>query len=285
MSTIGRLFVFVNLVLSIVFLTCGAFLLAKSDDFRGQLAKEKKERAADLAERQDRITKLEAEMNGAKNDAEKDRIKATQAETDAAQLKLRAEKAEAENGRLGTEVARIATVLENFRKNNEDLQATVDKNRKDLDGMRDERDGAKKKQEDAENALAQATDSSKSLESAKASLMEQVKSLEDKNTSAENALAIYSERTGIPLSDVKVAPPLINGNVTDVAADVKLIQLNVGADANMKKGYSVSIYRGNLYKGEAIIEDVQPKFSTARIVKVAPNRTIERGDNATTRLF
>lgn len=285
MSTIGRLFVFVNLVLSIVFLTCGAFLLAKSDDYRGKLALEKKDRSEEVAQLKDRINKLDAEKNGARNDAENARLKATQAETERDQLNGRIAKADAENGRLGTEVAKIATVLENFRKNNEDLQATVDKNRKDLDTMSQERDAAKKKQEDAENALAQANESGKSLDATKSSLMEQVTKLTDQLTGAQNALAIYAERTGIPLGEVGQAPPLINGNVTQVASDVKLIELNVGADANMKKGYSVVIFHGSQYKGEAIVEDVQPKFSTARITKLYPNRKIETGDNVTTRLF
>src|SRR5262245_45297443 len=285
MSTIGRLFVFVNLVLSVVFLTCGAFLLAKSDDYRGKLGQEKKERSEEVAQLKTRITQLDAEKNGARNDAENARLKATQAETERDQLNGRITKAEAENGRLGTEVAKIATVLENFRKNNEDLQATVEKNRKELETMAADRDAAKKKQEDAENSLAQANESGKSLDATKSSLMEQVTKLTEQLTGARNALAIYSERTGISLDQVAQAPPLINGNVTQVAADVKLIELNVGADANMKKGYSVVIYHGNQYKGEAIVEDVQPKFSTARIVKMMPNRKIETGDSVTTRLF
>lgn len=285
MSTIGRLFVFVNLVLSIVFLTCGAFLLAKSDDYRGKLNTEKQGRTADADNFKGRITTLESERNSARNDAENERVKTAQAITERDQLKIRVDAENAENTRVGAEITKISSVMGEYRKSNDDLAAQVEKYRKELDTMREERDGAKKKQEDAENLLANSQTSSKSLEDAKNALTEQMTKIQSELTGAQTALAIYAERTGISLDQVGVAPPLIEGSVIEVASDVKLIQLDVGAEANVQKGFPFSIHGGGKYKGEAIVEDVQPKFSTARIKNLVANVKVQRGDRVTTRLF
>jgi hypothetical protein len=147
--------------------------------------------------------------------------------------------------------------------------------------MREERNAAKKAQEDAENKLAESDNSSKQLETAKNSLMEQVKKLSDDLKRAENGLAVFSERTGIAIDQVMIAPPLITGNVVAADMGTKIIQLNVGSDAGVKRGFGFTIYRGPEYKGDGIVEDVQPKFATLRIVRWT--KKIEAGDQATTR--
>jgi hypothetical protein len=132
--------------------------------------------------------------------------------------------------------------------------------------------------------MAQAEEAMKQLQAQVNQLKEDNTGVTTKLTRAENALAVYAEKTGIPIDQVAVAPPLINGNV--VAADMatRIIQLNVGSDAGVKRGFGFSIYRGPEFKGEAIVEDVAPKFSTARIIRTNANRKIEVGDQATTRL-
>ena len=285
MSTIGKVFVFLNLILAAVFLGSSIFLLQQHENWRLKY----NEAAAASTKKEQDLTK---QIDDGKKELEAQRSETNRRSQESEGLRgengrLQAQVTELTNYRERTikDIQSLATNFENFRKNNEELTKQLDEKSKSADAMRDERNAAKKAQEDAENKLAESEGASKQLDAQTKSLMEQVKSLTDNLKRAENGLAIYAERTAIPVAEVMIAPPLINGNV--VAADMatKIIQLNVGADSNVKRGYGFAIYRGSEFKGEAIVEDVQPKFATARITKWVQNKKIEVGDQATTRLW
>lgn len=285
MSTIGKVLVFLNLILAAGFLASSVFLLSKQEDWRRRFLSEQAAHDADNKARDAAKDAVQRELDAAKNEINRrgEEVSALRVERD--QLNTRITELSTFKDRTAKDLQTIATNLENFRKNNEELQKILDETRKQADAMRSERDAAKKSQEDAENRLAMSDENAKTLEATKNALMEQVQKLSSDLRRAENGLAVYAERTNIPVDQVMIAPPLIQGNV--VAADMatKIIQLNVGSDANVKPGYGFTIYRGGDYKGEAIVEDVQAKFATARVTRSMPNRRIEVGDQVTTRAF
>jgi len=283
MSTIGRLFVIVNLLLAGGFLFSGIMLLKKMDNYKTKWETAVRTAEADKKALNEQIAAkdaLRSTAEKAKSDAETAKAQVAGANEE---LKARVQSAENTMSEQRTQLAKIAADLDNFRSNIDSLQKQLTDANKSIDGMREERDGARKAQENAENELATAREANKQLDAKSNSLMAKVNELGEKLSGAETALSVYAERTSIPLSEVMAAPPLITGNVTDVAN--QLVQLSVGSDSNVKKGYSFSIYRGSEYKGEAIVEYLENKFATARITKVAPGRRIEAGDVATTRLF
>jgi septal ring factor EnvC (AmiA/AmiB activator) len=285
MSTIGKVLVFLNLILAAAFLASSIFLLDKHENWRRQYDTERAAHEADNKKRDAEKDAVQKDLDGSRNEVSRLNGENEALKSDKSQLNARITELSTFKDRTANDIQKVATTMENYRKNNEELQKSLDEARKSVDTMRDERNTAKKAQEDAENKLATSEENGKQLDSSKNSLMEQVKKLSDDLKRAENGLAVYAERTAIPVDQVMIAPPLIQGNVVAADMGTKIIQLNVGSDANVKRGYGFSIYRGGDYKGEAVIEDVQPKFATARITRWVANRRIEVGDQATTRFF
>jgi septal ring factor EnvC (AmiA/AmiB activator) len=285
MSTIGKVLVFLNLILAAAFLASSIFLLDKHENWRRQYDTERTAHEADNKKRDAEKDAVQKDLDASRNELSRLSSNNAALESEKGQLNAQITQLTTFKDRTATDIQKVATTMENYRKNNEELQKSLDEARKSENAMRDERNTAKKAQEDAENKLAASDENGKQLDASKNSLMEQVKKLSDDMKRAENGLAVYAERTGIPVDQVMIAPPLIQGNVVAADMGTKIIQLNVGSDANVKRGYGFSIYRGGDYKGEAVIEDVQPKFATARITRWVANRRIEVGDQATTRFF
>ncbi len=285
MSTIARLFVFLNLVLSVAFLVCGIMLLQKSENYKGRYEGEVSARKSEVTGLQAQLTAKEGEVQEARKATENFRSELESVKVDRDGLKSQLSVALDTNSKNSGEIARIATVLENHRQNIDALQGQLSQANKDVDSMRGERDAARQAQDNAENLLAQAQQANQQLDAQVASLKESVNETSTSLTSAQTALEMYASRTGIPISEVAVAPPLITCNVVNVAAQERLVQLDMGSDGNVRKGYSFAIYSGSEYKGEAIVEDVQAKFATARITKLVPNKAVRAGDSATTRLW
>lgn len=278
MSTIGKVLVFFVLVLSVAFLASSIFVLNKNESWMQMYNTEKTNHDNDNKKKDEDIAKKDAEIQQKSTTINtKDGLLATvQAEKD--QLSSRLKDAENFKNGVSENIAKLTADVDNFRKTNEELAKQVETARSEANKAREDKDAAKKAQDDAENKLSQSEEGGKQLTAQVNSLMAQVKKLSEENALKENALAVYAERTGIPTSEVYQAPPSIAGNVVNVAMDAKLIQLNVGTDASVKKGYGFTIYRGSEYKGEVIIEDVQPKFATARIRTMV--KPIAVGDQA-----
>ncbi|MFN0206736.1 MAG: hypothetical protein ACKVS6_10550 [Planctomycetota bacterium] len=283
MSTLGKVLVFINLVLAVAFLVCAIQVLNQQETFRQKYEAEVTARKTDNDKNTGEISKLTASVDDRRNTVAARDAQISSLQNDRDQFKSRAEAAEAFKNTVSEKMTKVEADLENFRKNNEELQKTVNEKLAEADKARNDRDAAKKGQEDAENKLAQAEEANKQLTGQTNQLMAQVKDQGEKIAMLNNAMEAYASRTGIPREEVYAAAPSIAGNVVNVAMDAKLIQLNVGTDANVKKGFGFTIYRGSEYKGEVIIEDVQPKFATARIRSMV--KPISVGDQARSGIF
>jgi hypothetical protein len=67
-----------------------------------------------------------------------------------------------------------------------------------------------------------------------------------------------------------------------VNKDLRFVVLNKGSKDGVKAGYTFQIYRGQQYKGQVRVQDVQEGMCSALILnEKAP---IANGDSATTRL-
>lgn len=276
MSTIGKVLVFLVLVLSIAFLASSIFVLGKEENWRTKFDNEVAARKKDNDEKTAKISELESQLGQSKQTANNKDTQIASLTNEKDQLGSRLKDADNFKASVSENISKISADLDNYRKLTDELTKKLDDASKDAQAARDARDAAKKAQDDAENKLSQSEEASKQLTGQVNSLLASVKKLTEENTTKDNALSVYAEKTGIPLGEVYLAPPSIAGNVVNVALDAKLIQLNVGTDANVKKGYSFTVYRGSEYKGEAIVEDVQAKFATARIKTMV--RPITVGD-------
>jgi hypothetical protein len=123
-----------------------------------------------------------------------------------------------------------------------------------------------------------------------------IASLEESLANANTKVAELEQSTkeqGIYLDYVKKTYP---GLVTTVQPDLRgvveqaqdrLLTVRVTdnpADAEIKPGYTMSIYNGTLYKGDAVITEVNGDYAFLTMTKQKNGMTITPGDAAATNL-
>ena len=104
-------------------------------------------------------------------------------------------------------------------------------------------------------------------------------------TRQERIITIYKEN--FPTFEVtrwKLVAPPIDARVEGVIMKEGIVILSVGAEDNVKKGYTFYVYRDNSYIGQLEVDEVYPSKCSARINREMTPRTIRSGDGAKTRL-
>ena len=85
------------------------------------------------------------------------------------------------------------------------------------------------------------------------------------------------------LSAVKVPAPL-DGKIVAVNAGVGLVMVNLGEKHGVEKGMNFTVFRGDAYVGQVIVEEVFPDMASARIDRRFAKKDDAEGDDVTTRL-
>src|SRR5262245_9458615 len=177
MSTIGKVLVFLNLILAAAFLASSIFLLQNQENWKSKHASDMAANKKVIAEKDELVTKTRKELDDAKNAASNaeraaEAAKAAKEATDRNLSELTAYR-----DRTVNDIQKFATNLDNYRANNEQLTKQLDEANKSVTAMRGERDAAKKAQEDAENKMGTSDEGAKQLLAEKNSLMETTKKL------------------------------------------------------------------------------------------------------------
>jgi len=163
--------------------------------------------------------------------------------------------------------------LEVMTKANENLQKSLDKVKTDLDGALTNAEAA-----------VQARDSMRlDLEKSQQELHRlrtEMKELTDKFESAGLQLASYRQR--YPNDPIPGIEQPVEGLVTAVDDEEKLVVLSVGKDDKVEPGYTFTISRGNKFVGKVQIMKVFPNLSGAKILFTKDGEAIAKGDKAQT---
>ncbi len=92
------------------------------------------------------------------------------------------------------------------------------------------------------------------------------------------------EGAGIdPEAPTDGAPPEVQGQVTQVSGN-RLIEVSLGSDDGLRTSHTVHVYRGNSYLGKAEILRTAPDRAVGRILKPYQKGAIRKGDRVATRL-
>lgn len=280
MSPIGRVFVVINLILSVAFVAFTGSLLHKGESFKNQLAEEqarhettKKELTAQVQDWTAKFNQARDDFTSAHNNAENLGTRNKVLEQEIAQLKDRAE----------TNKANLDTVSRTLGDIRTDLQNT----RKDMDSLRDREAAAVSTREKAETEKL-------ALEEKALGLEREIEKLNEKIGGHETTIAQLEEQISSMDAQLKMAiasgfqfgQPLkdIEAQVFNVNSELKTVTLSVGSDHGVTKGYTFDVFRGNEFKGRVRVVDVDAKLCVARITDAYPGRTILKGDSAKTRL-
>jgi hypothetical protein len=285
MSTIGKVFVVLNLILAAAFLGWAVNALKSNQEWRTRY----ETRDKDASREKTAADEMERTLTAKNVDLDK-RNQALTSERDT----------------LAADKKRLEESLAAERTKGTAMQASLDKLALSVDqieaarvALQTAKDNAEKAQRDADAArLAadearaaadkMANDKTAELEQAQATIAQMerdTKSLQDQRGALELQLDTLQANTGAKVSDFAPVPD-IDAGVLDVSMAVEpgIVALNVGSNQKVKRGYTFEIFDGKTYKGQARVEYVHADMSSAIITRKVAGQTIRTGDGATTRL-
>jgi len=280
MSSIGKIFVVVNLVLSLLLLGSLGALLNASKSTKDDVTALEQQLSAKDAE----MTQSESDFNARKRTLDNDKQLLENQNND---LKVERDNAQRNADREATNNQQLRDDLSKLTANYEllqqDLSAKEGRNR-DLQASNDDlRNQAQEAQDEARQAELARRDLEEQIggyESQIAQLNDELTSSMDKGRQMARLLDAAKASGFNPTSIL--AMPAIDAVVAQVDDEYSFVILDKGAADSVEKGFTFDIYRGGDYLGQVRVDQVHDNYSTARIVVAkAPMRAHDR---ATTRL-
>lgn len=285
MSSIAKIFIVVNLLLSALTLGWASTHLGVAENYKTQLA-DAQGAAATMEEAKDaEISGLRGEVGEIEASRDNVRSELDQAvamrERNASDLAAERDKANTLRARLDS----IDSTLGDYQTTNENLQGRWEQSESDKAAAVEARREAEDGQEDA---LAAQTTAQTGLDSANrtiAALRTDATSLGKQLANAQTEIAILSNATGVNVASL-LTQPLIDGVLlqVDLSVTPALVAINKGTADNVKRGYTFHVWSHGVYKGRARVETVQENMCTASIMSTYNGAQMAQGDNASTQL-
>ncbi|MDF1799090.1 MAG: hypothetical protein P1V81_07940 [Planctomycetota bacterium] len=285
MSAIGRIFLVLNLILSALFLGWASQVLAKSDEYKGQLETAVAEHAEaqnkldeDIRALQAQLTSSETNYLTAKNDRDTARNQAQALQEDLDALS-------AEKQALGQDVTTMSNNLGDINTTLASVAAAKDRAVEAAREASSQRDSAVKARMEAESARVDAEDSLDAANGMIAALETQLNSALAEASHFKTQLDTVVAEYNVPIGDV-LDQPLVEATVLSVknTDQFSMVALNVGSDDKVKKGMTFEIWQGGKYKGQVRVDSVTPAMCSALVTLAVDGASISEGDNASTRL-
>lgn len=280
MSSIGKIFVVVNLVLSLLLLgSLGALLNAS------------RETKDDVTALEQQISAMEEASNQAESDFntrvrtldnEKSQLagKVSDLEVERDNAQRNAESEAEDNQQLRDDVSKLTVSLELLQS---DLSAAQQRNGSLQDTNDSLRTAAQEAQNDAreaELARRDLADQISGFQSQIAALNSDLTDTMDRARQAE-MLVEAAKSAGFDATSI-MAMPAIDALIAQVDLEYGFVILDKGSADNVERGFNFDVFRGADYLGQVRVDTVNDNFSTARIT--LSNGTIRAHDRATTRL-
>ena len=284
MSTIGKVFIVINLAFAALFVGAAASLIGTSEDWRVKAEDFQAELATTIEAKDGDIANLQSNVDQLEN--ERDRVKAsrTQVETDRDALAADLATEQAQNADLRERLTGIEGRLGDLEGTNR-AQATriTDLNRETRD-LRTQRDDAQDAKAAADKVATAAKDSEAMATGKASDLAIELARANDRAGELDAQLATVASLYKIDLNSINAQPDQ-SGLVLTAAYSgvVPIVVINIGRSEGVRPGYSYDVYKGSIYKGRIRIETVGDRQAGATIAMGA-NARIEAGDRVVTRL-
>jgi len=276
MNWLGKVFVVVILIMSLVFMGLAMAVYATHKNWKVENEALNKQLAESKAEN----TRLETEHNRKVEDLEREKTTAIQQAT----------KLEQERVALVERNLQAQTELEGLRQNqrehiaavastqaiNQNLTADVNNLRQKIRDEQQTRDRVFKTALDATEQLHQA-----------AGEYERAKEENQQLTSQVAGMKSVMNANGInPNTSPDAVVPTVEGVVNRIErkAGTQLVEVSIGADDGLKTGNTLEVLRGGKYLGRVEIIETSPDKSVARVNPRFQQGTIQEGDRVATRI-
>lgn len=285
MSSIGKIFVVLNLVLAAAFVGWAANAVSTSGDYKKKYEDAVAAAGKDKMALDEELKKVRADLGLSKTDLQN--AVSARDEAKRAQERLTTENKDlaSANATLGASITKIETTLGEITASRD---KAFDDTKKALAAQKaadEARRTAELAQQAAEEAKAAAEGQLRDVQAQVASLEKEKTKLVNETASLQTSLDSLVAMTGTPISEV-TSVAKIDGAVLGIDTSVApgLVAINVGSTQGVKRGHTFDIFDGATYKGQVKIEFVHADMSSGLITRPVPGQTIRQGDGATTRL-
>jgi hypothetical protein len=275
MNWLGKIFVAVILVMSVVFMTLSLAVYATHKNWKETSEALKKQ-----------LTQAQADYDKSKSDYNQLETKLT-GENEAQQQQIR--KLEAERVALVDRNASIQTELDQLKQERRDATAAVAATQQNNQRLAEEvtklREDIRTNQQARDQAFATTLQSTEELHQVKGQLV----STDERNRQLLDQVAGMTSvmrAKGIdPSTDPNGVVPQVDGQVSQVrqSGGDQLIEVTIGADDGLKVGNTVEVYRDNKYLGRLEILKTSPDRAVGRVDRRFQTGQIQEGDRVATR--
>jgi uncharacterized protein YdcH (DUF465 family) len=276
MNLLGKIFVVLILIMSIVFMTLALAVYATHKNWKDEAATLQTR----LQESNAQFDRLKGEYNNlesqltAKVESEQMRLAKSEAERDA-QMQRNAI-IQAELDQLKAERRDATAAVAATQANNQRLAEEVTNLRDDIRDNQQARD----------RAFATTLQATEELHQTKG----QLDSTLERTRQLTSQVADYThimQSSGLdPNTPPDAVVPTVSGLVSQVrqSAGTQLVELTIGADDGLKQGNTVEVYRGDRYLGRIEILRTSPDRAVGRVDRRFQQGRIVEGDRVATRL-
>lgn len=282
MSSIAKIFIFINFILSIAYMVIAGTLLAQKWDYKQMLIEQAQKATREKQVQEDKLKDAEGKVANLQESLNNVTGRAIQLNVELNKVKDIYDEAKRTNDSLNEKIAQIEASYK-------DINSKIGEKDARINELETARDQAKEEKEDAirakesseEERLVQQTE----LNNIKGEIAEKEKIIQRQQRELLEAKQIISaaEKQGVRLDLLYTKEKPLDGFITAVSKKLPLVMISLGSDDSVQKGYQFTVFRGSSYIGTIVIEDVYKDASAARIIKDKTRQAIQKGDSVTTR--
>ena len=271
MDTLGKIFVFAVMVMSVVFMSFAIAIFSshtnwqkESERLKAKYEQVEKERKAKESE----LTRLIGQNAASKKDQEQvvKKLETALQQKDAELASLK-KKREVELSNLDKDIADLSEAKDE----RDAADELVGKLREEINGLQSK---LKKSVNDGASLAAELHQSESEL----AMATERKKQLEQQVANARVVL----QQNGLSLTRPETVIPVVGGVITAVAND--LAEVSIGSDDGLQAGHELEVFRADEYLGRLRVVSVKPDRAVVRVLKDFARGIVQQGDRVATRL-
>lgn len=284
MSSIGKVFIVINLVLAALFVGSAASLIQTGQDWRTKYETTDRDLKAQLATSESETAAAQDEVTQVTQ--QKDRIATEKStlEADKAALEDELNTEREINADMRERLTSIDGKLGDLESTNRQQESRIATLNEQVGTLRGERDSALDARDAAEGARATAERSSETVSRERDELEVALGRANEKVASKDAKLAEVAKLYKVDLNNLNDQPDL-SGRVTSVDSSLgtTVVVINLGKNDGVKPGHTFDVYDGGVYKGKIYVETVNSSQSAATISLVGDG-TIGVDDAVVSRL-
>jgi hypothetical protein len=279
MNLLGKIFVVLIVVMSLVFMTLALAVYATHKNWKDivegptGLKTQLTTAQAELQQKVDDYNRLESQLKG---------------EVESAQQQVR--KLEAERVALVDRNSGIQSELDQLKAERRDATAAVAATQVNNQRLADEVTGLRQdirtNEQARDQAFATTLQATEDLHQAAGELKNNIERNRQLTDQVSGMTAIMDAGGLDPNTPPDAVVPTVDGLVSQVrqAAGAQLVEVTIGADDGLKQGNTVEVYRGGRYLGRLEIVKTSPDRSVGRVDRRFQQGQIQEGDRVATRL-